>query len=128
MKENSALSEQVGGNYYKQFKIQPMEMAERLGMSPAHYSAFKYACRIPFKGDVNEQIDKMFHCLQIGVELNCSFEVDKKLLPENYMEDFLNQFGKLHSNIIWLVIYYTDEDLNMLKSYVRFYLDLEFEE
>ena len=45
-----ASEKQVGGDYYKGFTVQPMEMAEKLGLPPTIYSALKYIVRAPYKG------------------------------------------------------------------------------
>lgn len=60
----SSLDEQVGGNHYKDMKIQPIEyiMANNLGWCEAN--AVKYVTRYKQKGQVQD-IDKAIHYLTI---------------------------------------------------------------
>ena len=116
-----ALEKQVGGNHYKQFKIQPLEFAEKLGLSPAHFSAFKYACRLPFKGKLEEDTQKMLHCLQLGEELGCDFML-KDGDYNVYISDFLSQFDYDHRAIVSAVLTYANGSFDYVKNITEDYL------
>lgn len=96
------LEKQVGGSHYKQFKIQPMQMAELLQLCPTAFSAFKYACRLPFKENMLEDLEKMKHCLELFIEL-AGVEYVAPVQPSLYI-DFLNQFDEFHGRLIHTVI------------------------
>lgn len=96
------LEKQVGGSHYKQFKIQPMQMAEMLQLCPTAFSAFKYACRLPFKGKMLEDLEKMKHCLELFMDLD-GVEYVAPVQPSLYI-DFLNQFDETHKHLIHAVI------------------------
>lgn len=64
----SALQEQIGGNHYKNLKIQPIQLAYILGATPAFCKVAKYCTRI--KDDMGGQVDKAIHCVQLEKELN----------------------------------------------------------
>lgn len=115
------LKKQVGGNHYKQFKIQPLEFAEKLGLSPAHFSAFKYACRLPYKGKLDEDAEKMLHCLQLGEELGCNFMM-KDGVDSAYISEFLSQFALEHRTIVISVLTYQIRSFNYMKSITDKYL------
>lgn len=67
MKDNenkSPLQVQVGGNHYKDFKIQPVEFCMANNLNFCQSSAIKYICRYKNKNGVQD-IDKAIHFLQI---------------------------------------------------------------
>lgn len=44
-----SLEIQVGGDHYKKYAIQPLEFAEKIGLNPICFSAFKYVTRFKDK-------------------------------------------------------------------------------
>lgn len=60
-----ASSEQVGGNHYKQFPIQPAEFSERNKLSFLEASVVKRVCRHSRGGKGVQDIDKAIHELQL---------------------------------------------------------------
>jgi hypothetical protein len=64
----NALNKQVGGNHYKDMKIQPLEFAELSGLSPAQAKTIKYLSRFLNKNGIQD-IDKAAHCYEIFVDL-----------------------------------------------------------
>lgn len=115
-----ATEQQVGGSHYKQFKIQPMEMAEKLGLPPTIFSAFKYVVRAPFKGKFDEDLNKCIHCLQLFAELS-DCVILNMVSPREYME-FLSQFDTEHKKLVHAVLTYPehqqyDEVLAMIQSF-----------
>lgn len=59
-----ALSEQVGGDHYKDMAIQPVEFCMRNNLNFCQSSAIKYICRYKNKNGAQD-IDKAIHFLQI---------------------------------------------------------------
>ena len=115
-----ATEQQIGGSHYKQFKTQPMEMAEKLGLPPTIFSAFKYVVRAPFKGKFDEDLDKCIHCLQLFAELS-DCVILNMVSPRDYME-FLGQFDSEHKKLIHAVLTYPehqqyDEVVAMIQSF-----------
>ena len=60
-----ASAEQVGGNHYKQFPIQPAEFSERNKLSFLEASVVKRVCRHSRGGKGVQDIDKAIHELQL---------------------------------------------------------------
>jgi len=63
------LEEQVGGNHYKNFKIQPIEFCQLNNLNQCESSIIKYACRWDKKGTPEEDLKKIIHYTQILLEL-----------------------------------------------------------
>ena len=66
----SALDRQVGGEHYKNFKIQPIEFITANKLSFIQASIIKYICRFDQKNG-KEDIDKAIHYCQLLKELGC---------------------------------------------------------
>ena len=66
----SALYRQVGGEHYKNFKIQPIEFITANKLSFIQASIIKYICRFDKKNG-KEDIDKAIHYCQLLKELEC---------------------------------------------------------
>ena len=66
----SALDRQVGGEHYKNFKIQPIEFITANKLSFIQGSIIKYICRYNKKNG-KEDIDKAIHYCQLFKELEC---------------------------------------------------------
>ena len=66
----SALDRQVGGEHYKNFKIQPIEFITANKLSFIQASIIKYICRFDKKNG-KEDIDKAIHYCQLLKELEC---------------------------------------------------------
>ncbi len=62
------LDVQMGGDHYKQFKIQPVEFCEANGIGFSEGCAIKYICRHKFKGG-KEDLLKAKHFIDIILEL-----------------------------------------------------------
>ena len=119
-----ASEKQVGGNHYKGFTIQPMEMAEKLGLPPTIYSAFKYIVRAPYKGQFNEDLDKCLHCLQLFAEFSDCVMLNF-VSPREYI-DFLTQFEDVHRNVIHAIATYPEhkqceEVVTLIETYRDLY-------
>ena len=62
------LERQVGGEHYKQFKIQPIEFCHINKIGYLEATAIKYLCRWRDKGGL-EDLDKAIHYIQVLKEL-----------------------------------------------------------
>lgn len=58
-KEVFPLDYQVGGDHYKNLKIQPFTYSRENGFNVTQHSIIKYASRLYTKGDPIEQLDKI---------------------------------------------------------------------
>lgn len=61
----NALEQQVGGDHYKCFAIQPIELSNMIGLSFTGGSILKYALRHKNKGQV-EDLKKAIHLCKFG--------------------------------------------------------------
>lgn len=59
-----AVDKQVGGNHYKDFKIQPAEFCHINGIPYLEATAIKYLCRWRKKGGVQD-LDKAIHFIEL---------------------------------------------------------------
>ena len=66
----SALDRQVGGEHYKNFKIQPIEFITANKLSFIQASIIKYISRFDKKNG-KEDIDKVIHYCELLKELEC---------------------------------------------------------
>lgn len=91
------LKTQVGGDHYKKYKKQPLEFAEKLGLTPTIFCAFKYLTRFKDKGKPDEDIGKCLHCIDIFVEIG---ETKQLVYSYDELSEFLGQFEKPHAEAI----------------------------
>lgn len=66
--KDSALDTQVGGEHYKGYKMQPMEIAYDYGLTPGLSHCLPYILRYKEKGG-KQDLEKAIHCLQLAIEL-----------------------------------------------------------
>lgn len=66
--EENALEEQVGGNHYKEFRIQPIEFIEGNDLGFAVGNVIKYVCRYKHKNG-KEDLLKAKHYIDLLIEL-----------------------------------------------------------
>lgn len=96
-----SLQNQVGGNHYTKYAIQPLEFAEKAQLTPIIFCVFKYVCRFKDKGKLCEDLKKALHCIDVFVECGLvkplTFEVD-------YLTKFLSQFDKNHETALFEVL------------------------
>ena len=64
----SALETQIGGDHYKNMKIQTMEFSMANNLNACQHTAIKYICRYKDKNGI-EDIDKAIHTLELLKEL-----------------------------------------------------------
>ena len=66
--EKSALNTEVGGNHYKEFRIQPIEFIEGNDLGFAVGNVIKYVCRYKNKNG-KEDLLKAKHYIELLIEL-----------------------------------------------------------
>lgn len=67
MVPETASSKQVGGNHYKDLKIQPMEYSMANGLNACQHTAIKYVTRYKSKGGI-EDLKKAIHSIELLIE------------------------------------------------------------
>lgn len=67
MEKKSALEIQIDGQHYKNQKIQPIELAYKLGGTPAFCKLAKYLTRE--KNDKKVNLQKAYHCICLEEDL-----------------------------------------------------------
>jgi hypothetical protein len=67
-KKLSSLETQVGGEHYKNFKIEPVEFCQRNGLGFIEGLIVKYICRHKLKGG-KEDLLKALHCIEMLKEI-----------------------------------------------------------
>ena len=65
----SALDKQIGGNYYKEFEIQPVEFIVRNQLSYLQGSIIKRICRYNNGGKGLEDLQKIKHEIDLIIEI-----------------------------------------------------------
>jgi hypothetical protein len=66
--EKSALNKEVGGNHYKEFRIQPIEFIEGNDPGFSVGNIIKYVCRYKYKNG-KEDLLKAKHYIELLIEL-----------------------------------------------------------
>ena len=74
--ENKSLTYQVGGNHYKNFKIQPIEFIYKNNIPFIEANIIKYVCRHRFK-DGKEDLLKARHYIDMLLELEYNYKPEK---------------------------------------------------
>ena len=69
LKEEAPLDSQVGGNHYKDCKIQPVEYIYSNGLDFLEGNIVKYVTRHRTKGEGKEDIQKVIHYAQLILQL-----------------------------------------------------------
>ena len=75
--QKSALKEQIGGEHYKNFEIQPIEFIHKNNLSFIQGNIIKYVCRYKSKGGI-EDLLKAKHCIDLLIELEEEPEKERK--------------------------------------------------
>ena len=71
---NDALEKQVGGNHYKDLKIQPIEFIHANNIPFCEANAIKYLCRWRNKNGI-EDLKKAKHYIDLLIELESKYEM-----------------------------------------------------
>lgn len=65
--DNSAYNNEVGGNHYRQLKIQPFKYAMANNFNAGQTLALRYISRYKFKNG-KEDLKKAIHCIELLIE------------------------------------------------------------
>lgn len=76
----NALEEQIGGNHYKDFKIQPVEFIHGNKVPYLEGNIIKYIIRHKSKNGVQD-LEKAKHYLEILIQLEYGTDSSKEVLP-----------------------------------------------
>lgn len=68
MKKKNPMNEQIGGKYYKDMSIQPVEFIHRNGVGFIEGSIIKYVCRYKFKNG-KQDLEKAKHFLEMLIKI-----------------------------------------------------------
>lgn len=96
-----SLQVQVGGSHYKKYHIQPLEYAEKIGLNPMCFCAFKYVTRYKDKHG-EEDLAKALHCLDVYEE--CGVAKESIKVDTDYLIDFLSQFDDNQGQALFFII------------------------
>lgn len=112
-----SLQTQVGGNHYQKYKVQPLEFAEKKGLSPIVFCIYKYVCRYKDKNGL-EDLKKALHCCDVFAECGVEKEI---LYSTNELGDFLSQFENQHAKAMFdvLKVQGSKEHIGTLKSQIN---------
>ncbi len=64
----SAETKQVGGDHYKNLKIQPMRYSMKNNLNACQHTAIKYITRYKDKGDPIENLEKAIHTIELLIQ------------------------------------------------------------
>lgn len=64
---DNPLNLQVGGDHYKDMKIQPMEYSMANGLDACQHTAIKYISRFRHKNGI-EDLEKAKHCIDMLID------------------------------------------------------------
>ena len=91
---SNALEQQVGGTHYKDMKMQPAELAYKVGGSPMFCKLAKYLTRD--KGERVDNLNKALHCIALEnemIDLRCqNYKVYVTGYKSEEIREFCNQF------------------------------------
>ena len=94
MKMNN--SQEVGGNHYERFKIEPVHIMTVYNLNWFQGEALKYVSRHWFKGK-EQDLDKAYHIMEIAMKLEpLTFKhnpdsIDKGSILSDYVEQYWRQ-------------------------------------
>ena len=118
---------QVGGNHYKQFKIQPNEFIHRNGLNFCQGNIIKYVCRHRFKNG-KEDLKKAIHYAQILIEYeNAGYRYPKKI-QEISITDFCtaNDLNQKYFNIFYDTLHdELDDVIKQIEQLIKEYPDAD---
>ena len=91
------LRQQVGGSHYLKYRVQPLQVAEDLDLTPVLFCAFKYLVRYKDKNGLQD-LAKAKHC----VDLFAEFGKEKTLnFDDPVLADFFEQFSDEHGKMLY---------------------------
>lgn len=103
--ENNALSNQVGGNHYKDMLLQPIELIAALRCSFIQGCIIKYISRYKAKNGA-EDIKKCIHYAQLAIQLRDKRKCNDKVLSMSLNRYILkNKLTIIQRRIITQAVY-----------------------
>ena len=83
------LDVQVGGNHYKQFKVQPVVLYDKFNLGFGEANLIKYAMRHQDK-DGRKDLDKVIHYSDLMIQFNNPIGL---FIPMDYIENYASVNG-----------------------------------
>lgn len=124
LKNNYALSVQIGGNHYKS-AYQPIELMEKVNMHPACAFVFKYVYRHKNKKGL-EDLQKALHCVELMEQFGSKFydgsngtnifDFDKS---RTEFHNFIKANEQLDTNQIRAILAIMNKDSQELKKVIH---------
>lgn len=124
LKNNYALSVQIGGNHYKS-AYQPIELMEKVNMHPACSFVFKYVYRHKNKKGL-EDLQKALHCVELMEQFGSKFydgsngtnifDFDKS---RTEFHNFIKANEQLDTNQIRAILAIMNKDSQELKKVIH---------
>lgn len=93
-----ALDKQVGGNHYKDYNMQPIELIVNAKLSYIQGNIVKYITRYKDKNGAQD-VEKCIHYAELAIELN-SVGPEHKMLNLAYSYCSVNKLSVLQTDII----------------------------
>ena len=124
MEKKSALDIQIDGQHYKNQKIQPIELAYKLGGTPAFCKLAKYLTRE--KNDKKVNLQKAYHCICLEEDLSVFADIyyikdhDNFYNERWYVEELVEDFSDNEMIRSALIAMYT-RDYSSAKQCVNYY-------
>lgn len=103
----SALDTQVGGDHYKNLKIQPMEYSMANKLDACQHTAIKYITRFRDKGGIAD-LEKAKHCIDMLIEFERQVIADGIGIPKDFVPYKYGDSGPSVGTIVD-VIYVSNE-------------------
>ena len=88
----SALNKQIGGDHYKNFKIQPVEFSTMNNLGFLEGCIIKRICRYQSQEDPIKDLDKIIHEIQLIKEIRYGYAEVAEEIPivlENFIMELL---------------------------------------
>lgn len=95
-----ALKKQVGGNHYKELKIQPIEFIQNANLDFALGNIVKYLVRD--KGNRREDLEKAYHYIELCKRRGLSKALARQYVDSYKKAEFFTQFknGKTYAQVV----------------------------
>lgn len=81
---SNPLDIQIGGQHYKHFKIQPVELYNQFSLGFGEANVIKYSMRHDVKNG-EQDLEKVIHYVELMIKFN---NPTGKFIPINYIENF----------------------------------------
>lgn len=99
-----ALDVQIGGNYYKNMKMQPVELFAKTRCTAFQANIWKYITRYKYKNGA-EDIKKCMHYAKLAKELGCYGNLDDSKIIDAQKFCKKNKLHEITRDIVLLAAY-----------------------